>query len=700
MKKNIIIKQDGYKECGAACLLSIIRYYDGNIPINRLLELTCTNKEGTTFYNIKEASEKIGLEAQGFKIDNKEISSLKEIKLPSICQIIVNNYTHFIVLYKIFDNKILIMDPSVGLKKITIEKFKEMWTGNILIFSKKMKIPYINEEKYLNKLIGETIIKNKSIVLNIIIISLIYTIFSCLYSMYFQIIIDNLIYKKINILYIVTTIYGLILFIKIVTNYTRNKLLIYLNQKLDCTIFTKSFEKVLLLPYSYYKNKTTGEIVTRINDLAYVKNMLSKIILTVFLDIILSLFCSIFLLVISKKLFIILIITILIYIILFYIFKPILKKYTKINQENNAIINSNMIEIINSYETIKNLNIEEKMNDKIDTNYAKGLKDNLNYQKIINIEIFIKDLITYLNILIIELVGFKLISINTLSIGKLITFITLTTFFIEPIRNIIDLNKEYYYAINSLRRANNLLDIEETDIKTKTNYIIKGNIKIKNLSYSYNNYNNILNNINIDIKKGDKVLLIGESGSGKSTIIKILSKYYSPNRNTVYLDDIDLNDISTKNLKDNLITISQDETLLNDTIRNNITLGRDIDDNNFNKICKLLKIEDFVKNMFLGYNTKLEENGKNISGGQRQRIILARALLKPANIILIDEGLNAIDINLERIILKNLFKEYKNKTIIIISHKTDNKDLFNKIIKLSKGRIENEIKKSKESYIA
>ena len=696
MKKNIIIKQDGYKECGAACLLSIIRYYDGNIPINRLLELTCTNKEGTTFYNIKEASEKIGLEAQGFKIDNKEISSLKEIKLPSICQIIVNNYTHFIVLYKIFDNKILIMDPSVGLKKITIEKFKEMWTGNILIFSKKMKIPYINEEKYLNKLIGETIIKNKSIVLNIIIISLIYTIFSCLYSMYFQIIIDNLIYKKINILYIVTTIYGLILFIKIVTNYTRNKLLIYLNQKLDCTIFTKSFEKVLLLPYSYYKNKTTGEIVTRINDLAYVKNMLSKIILTVFLDIILSLFCSIFLLVISKKLFIILIITILIYIILFYIFKPILKKYTKINQENNAIINSNMIEIINSYETIKNLNIEEKMNDKIDTNYAKGLKDNLNYQKIINIEIFIKDLITYLNILIIELVGFKLISINTLSIGKLITFITLTTFFIEPIRNIIDLNKEYYYAINSLRRANNLLDIEETDIKTKTNYIIKGNIKIKNLSYSYNNYNNILNNINID----DKVLLIGESGSGKSTIIKILSKYYSPNRNTVYLDDIDLNDISTKNLKDNLITISQDETLLNDTIRNNITLGRDIDDNNFNKICKLLKIEDFVKNMFLGYNTKLEENGKNISGGQRQRIILARALLKPANIILIDEGLNAIDINLERIILKNLFKEYKNKTIIIISHKTDNKDLFNKIIKLSKGRIENEIKKSKESYIA
>ena len=455
MKKNIEVKQDGYKECGAACLLSIIRYYGGNIPLNNLLEETCTNKDGTTFYNLKETAEKIGLEAKGFKIDNKDISSLKELQLPSICQIIKNNYTHFIVLYKILDSKLLIMDPQEGLKKIEINKFIELWTGNILFFSKKSEIPYIKEEKYLNKIIGETITKNKSIVLNIILISIIFTIFSCIYSMYFQIIIDNIIYKKINMLHLLSLIYGVILLIKIITNYTRNKLLIYLNQKIDCTIFTKSFEKILLLPYSYYKNKTTGEILTRINDLNYIKNILSKIILTVFLDLILSLFCSVFLLIISKQLFIILIITILIYILLFYIFKPILKKYTNINQENNALINSNMIEYINSYETIKNLNIEGKINDKIDSQYAECLNDNVKYQKIINNEILLKDLITYINILIIEVIGFNLINISNLSIGKLLTFITLTTFFIEPIRNIIDLNKEYYYALNSLKRANN-----------------------------------------------------------------------------------------------------------------------------------------------------------------------------------------------------------------------------------------------------
>ena len=133
MKKNLIVKQDGYKECGVASLLSIIRYYKGNVSISRLVELTHTDKTGTNFYNLKEAAQKIGLEALGYKIDNFE--NLLSLNKPFICQLIDNNYEHFVVIYSIKKTKVIMMDPAVGEKIISTEEFKALWTGYILVFS-------------------------------------------------------------------------------------------------------------------------------------------------------------------------------------------------------------------------------------------------------------------------------------------------------------------------------------------------------------------------------------------------------------------------------------------------------------------------------------------------------------------------------------------------------------------------------------
>ena len=139
--------------------------------------------------------------------------------------------------------------------------------------------------------------------------------------------------------------------------------------------------------------------------------------------------------------------------------------------------------------------------------------------------------------------------------------------------------------------------------------------------------------------------------------------------------------------------------LFTDTIKNNIKLNRNIDDEYLFKISKMIYVDDIIKNTFLGYDTMLEENGVNISGGQRQRIILARALMKKSNILLIDEGLNEIDINLERKILKNIFKYFKDKTIIIVSHRVDNLDLYDKVIKIKDGEIIDIIKRNRGEYI-
>lgn len=680
MKKSLIVKQDGYKECGAACLLSIIRYYGGNISINKLVSLTKTDKYGTNLYNIKIASEQLGLETLGYKVD--DINKLDEVKTPFMCQVIENNYEHFIVVYKTKKNKVEIMDPAIGKKVITKEELHNCWTSYIMIFHPIKKLIYYKEEKYLNKLIIETILKNKSIVFNILILSIIFTVTSFIYTFYFQVVLDI---NSYNNLLIITYIFCLLLITKCITSFMRNKLLIYLNQKLDCTCILNTFQKVLLLPYNYYKNKTTGEIVSRINDLIYIKNILNKIILTVFLDLILFISSGIILLKLNRKMFAILILISLVYILIFYIFRPILKSYTNINQENSAEINSYLIESISGFETIKNLNMESNIKERMDDTYVKALNNNFIYDNISNLEIFLKDLVSLLGILLIELLGLKYTIDGILTIGNVLTFSFLSEYFISSIKNIIDLSKEYYYAANSINRVNNLFEIEEENLNVKTNFKVTGNIVLKDLSFSYNGEKNILSNINLEIKAKSKIMILGSSGNGKSTILKLLLKYYQVNRDNIYLDGIDINDYSILNIRQNISLVSQNEFIYTDTIRNNIIMNQNISDNDFMEVCKIVCLDEFVNQMFLGYDTKLEENGVNLSGGQRQRIILARMLIQNKKIMLIDEGLNAVDINLERKILENIFTKYKENTILVVSHRLKNLDLFDEVIKLKNG---------------
>ena len=684
MKKNIVI-QDGIKECGAACLLSIIKYYGGNVSLERLLELTKTTKEGTNFYNLKEAAIEIGLNGEGYKLDS--IDKLSEIEKPFISQIVINNYHHFVVVYKIKNNKITIMDPAKGMQKISLDEFNNMWTGYILILEPFKKLPIYDENNYILSILKNIIFNNKKIIFNLISLSLIVTFFTCFYGYYFKIIIDKVLSTNELNLLVITVIFLLIFFVKTMTEYLRNNLLLYLNQKIDLSIITTTINNLISLPYSYYKNKTTGEMISRINDLFYIKNVISKIIITIFLDIILALSTMIILFNINKTMTLCLIIIIMLYIIIFLIFRPSIKNMTNITQEDNANINSLLVESISGYETIKGLNLESTFIKKINKLYLNSINNSLNFSKIINIQELFNDLFEGIILLFVIYLGSTYIMDKSLTIGSLITYNSLVYYFITPIRNSLDFYKDLFYVKNSIQRINNILNYKYEKLDKETNLNISGNIKIKNLEFSYNNKSKIIDNFSLNINDKDKVLILGPSGTGKSTLLKILYKYYDILRDKIYIDNYDLNDFTLKDIRKNITYISQNEQLYNDTIKNNIILDRNIDEKKFIDVCNMVYVNEIVKDNMLSYNYRLEENGANISGGQRQRIILARALLKNSKIILIDEGLNEIDINLERKILKNIFKYYKDKTIIIVSHRLDNIDLYNRVVKVENGKI-------------
>jgi len=702
MKKKIpIIKQEGVKDCGASCLLSIIRYYGGDISLEKLRELTKTTKIGTTAYHITLASEKLGFVSKGIKC--KSLNDLNnKIDVPFIAHLVINkSYKHYIVVYDLnYKKKIVtIMDPNSGVKKISFDEFNKMWSKVVITFYPIKKIPIYKTNNNIKNIVKFLVCNNKVVFIEIILLSLFITLFNIINSYYFKIIIDDIIVSSLNNFYLVSFVFIILILLKSLSEYFRNQLILYSNQKIDYHLFTKTFTHVMNLPYDYFKNKTTGEILSRISDLNYIKEAISKIIVTIFVDLLLIIISSTILLGINKDLFLITIIIFILYLIVALIFSPIYKNLINISQEKNAQINSKLIEAINGFETIKSMNLQNRTINKIENQYMDNLYIEHKVNKNHNIEQFLKDLVGGLGLFVILFIGYLKVLNGVLSIGDLITYNSLLIYFLTPIKNILELEPLIRYALSSFRRVNELyeIDMEKLEIDHKyTGNKITGDITIKDFSYSINDRDIILNNINLNINRGSKIMIIGNSGCGKSTLLKSLLKYFEIERNKIFIDNKDINDYSTQELRENITYVSQNETLFTDSIFNNIILNKDIHYDKFLKMSRLTEVDKICNNKYLGYDTLLEENGFNISGGEKNRIILCRALINSSNVILLDEALNEIDVNMERRILKRIFKRMKDKTIIVVSHRLENMDLFDKVVNMENGIIKNILERKDE----
>ena len=691
MQKYPFVKQEGIKDCGAACMQMIIKYYHGFLNLESIRQITKTTKEGTNAYNLVCAANKIGFSAKGFKCEFDDINQ-NNIILPCISNMILDNsFLHFIVIYEInFKSKYLIIgDPSDKVKKISFDDFKLVF-NKVLIMLTPTKVLPIETNINIYSFMFNIIKRHKPLLKQLLIISIFITLFSIINSFFIQYMIEAINNNSKSNIYLIFYIFFSIGIIKIISDYFRNKILIYLNQRLDLNLIVDNYFEIIKLPYHYFKNRTTGEVVSRFNDLASVRDVISKFFLAIFIDMPLAIIALIFMYLINHTLFFISLCMLIIYILIILVFKN--KYHTLINdvQKAKSGVNSYMVESMQAFETVKGLHIEDKVSDNFEKKYVNLLRHIFNYQNFYFLIHLLKELINSLGFYLIILIGSIQVINQNISLGSMLTFNALLTFFLEPIRNVIDLDSSINEAKNALRRVLELIMIK------KDNGIIdrsiKGDIEFRNLTYTYDNRNNILNNINLKIKSGTKTVIVGKSGSGKSTLFKLLMKYHDVEMGKILIDNIDINNYKQNSLK-NILYLSQNEILFTDTVYNNINIDNS-DNKLFLNVCKNCYVDEIINKSNLGYNMILEENGNNISGGERQRIILARTLLKPFNILIIDEGTNQIDINLERKILKNLIKLHK--TIIFITHRLDNIDLFDNLIELEEGKIiKNEVKNGK-----
>lgn len=683
MKKISYVRQIAERDCGISCLSSIIKYYGGYVKREYLREITNTTREGVSLYSLKEGCIKLGIEAKAIQSDIKPLG--KEV--PFIAHILKDNFGHFVVISKITNKYITIMDPSCGIKKIDILKWNEITTNIYLLLKPVNKILKQENDKKITNILFPLLKQYKVIIMLLLLLSLIYTLSNILISYQFQFFLELLNIKNLEAIKLIFIFLISIICLKEMANLFRSNFLNYFNHLIDKTLLRDAYTHIIKLPYLYFKNHTKGDLITRIQDIFQIREVISKLLIACIMDFILIIFIYLVLLKISLKLSLIVFITTLLYLVIIYFYNKVIIKKLKNLKEEEIKVNNHLIETITSYDTIKSMQIEDNLLNKLLVKYSFFQDNSFNLYKSLNKETFFKNLIYGLGLLIIIYLGIKEVYYNNLSLNNLLVFNSLLIYFFDSLQDISSLQITLQEAHLSFLRIQELFNVKEETLDTTNsiNTYFKGNIKINNLIYSYNNIDNTLKCDKLEILAGEKVLLYGPTGSGKSTLMKLLVRYFSGYQGLIEIDDRNIQLLNLLDIRRKITYVSQDEILYTDTIYNNIVLDNKISYSEYLDILKITGVDLIINRSLLKNDMLIENNGSNLSGGEKQRILLARALVKKSDIYIFDESLSAIDIKNERLILKNIFKRLKNKTIIVISHRFNNKDLYQRYVLINKG---------------
>lgn len=668
------VMQENIMDCGVACLLSVIRHYNGNNTMENIRYLTKCNKDGVNAYNLIDAAKKLGFDSYGIRCDLDYL--LKDnIKYPCIAHTFNKGYKHYVIIEDM-DNKnklFIINDPAYGIRKYKYEDFINIWTNILIVLYPIRKLDNIKTQNiyrfYIN-IIG----KHKKSFILIIFISLTSIFLTIINTYYFKLLIDNS--NSIAKIYIVFLI---VIFLKSIFDYFQNKIILNVSAKIDGTITQEVYNKLTSLPHYYFQCRQAGDIINRLNELTYVKDIISKIPIFIFVDLILLIVSTILLISINKMLFSIFILVVLIYSLVVLCFSKKNKEYIRRKQEEDSVVNSYMSESINGISTVKSLNIEDYVNRNFNKKYEELIRAKYSYEDSYNKESILKDLILFVGVNTILFLGTSYVNNKYISISDLVLFNSLILYFLEPLKNMFDLEPLIKNGINAIKRTIDIFSIQ-SDINEDCTQDSISSIEINNLSFSYNNIDLILKNISLNIKEKDKIIVVGNSGKGKSTLFRLLTKQYEVDDSKILINNMDINKWNDSVLRKNICYVSQDEKIFNDTLLNNITLGLSTSMKRLQRMCRFTHVNEILENKNIKLESYISENGTNLSTGEKQRIILLRSLLRDSSVLILDESLNGLDMHLEKSILKNILRICNSKILIYITHRVENINLFNKII--------------------
>ncbi|MBO1577813.1 peptidase domain-containing ABC transporter [Staphylococcus epidermidis] len=687
MAKINYIEQPDQKDCGPTCLSMLSRYFGKKVSIAQLREYCGTDLYGTNILGMIKAGEKIGLKIEGFEA--KQIEDVSTDYLPAIFHIINNDgFDHFIIITKIVNNKVYIVDPAKGKYVLSKSDFLNVWTNIVLTVKPNKDFTKDNEELSI-KSFGKKIIEdNISFLFLIFIASLLINGINILGSFYFQFLIDKIIPSNVVYnLHIFSIGIAMLYIVSLLSSFLRYQLTLNMGIRISKQLMLDYYNHILHLPHRFFSTRKDGEILSRFNDTDNIREAISSVTISVIIDTIMVILGTIILFWQSAYLFCIVILIIPIYVLLFLFFKKPFEKFNRQEMEANADLSSNFIEGIKGIDVIKSFSSEKIYFKKTLSYFDVLLKKAYHLGTYTNLQLSLKEFMNLFTILIILWVGSFQVMNNNMSLGELLTFNALIVFYFNSIDKLLESQTTIQSAIVSTRRVLDILGLPKENHRKMQKFDFNENIQFSNVSFQYGYRKKVLNNVSFKINTGNSIAIVGESGSGKSTIAKLMLNYYCVDSGKITVDNQNLKSLSLSSIRQNIGYVSQDNYMFYGSIIDNLTLGKssDFSFEDIIEACKIAEAHDFIMNTPQGYDTMLESGGQNLSGGQIQRLAIARAILKKPKLIILDEATSALDSITENNVLKNL--SAINLTKIFISHKLRLTQNCDHIITMSNGEI-------------
>ncbi|MDZ4148740.1 MAG: peptidase domain-containing ABC transporter [Flavobacteriaceae bacterium] len=739
-------RQPDSKDCGPTCLRIVAKYYGKNIPLPQLRALSETVRDGSSMLGLSEAAEKIGFRTLGVKLS---LEKLQEATLPCILHW---NNNHFVVLYGLkseagswkygtfFKNFFLrlpsinsqlpssrsqppasfkISDPAHGLLEYTKEEFLKSWIGNnadehtqegiaLLLeptpkfYASDFQLPASSPNSFGFKMLSTYVFKYKRFLWQLIVGLLAGSLLQLIFPFLTQSIVDvGIRNQDVHFIYLIL-IAQLFLFLgRTAVEVIRSWILLHLSTRINISLISDFFIKLMSLPISFFDTRMTGDILQRINDHRRIEQILTTSSLNVLFSMFNLLIFGAVLAYYNLLIFAIFAVGSAAYfawILVFFKKRRDLdyKRFSQISQEQSKVI-----ELINGMQEIKLHNAEKQKRWGWEFLQARLFKISMEGLALEQYQSVGSNFINELKNILITVLAAKLVIDGNITLGMMLAITYIVGQLNSPISQLINFLRELQDAKISLERLSEIHNKadEELHDDEKTHEIREDSgFSLKNLTFRYIGSDvPVLKKLNLEIPGNKVTAIVGVSGSGKTTLMKLLLKFYEPNAGQISLisssfrgesGGLNLKNVSQRTWRSHCGVVMQEGYIFSDTIANNIAVGVDfVDKAKLKQAVEIANIQEFIESLPLSYNTKIGMEGTGLSTGQKQRLLIARAVYKNPKYLFFDEATSSLDANNERAIMDKLQTFFEDKTVVVVAHRLSTVKNAHQIVVLDKGKI-------------